>query len=176
MSNGVFKIAPNNPSHLFVANTLYMLTVSICEKEPLIKSPQRKADWRNAFYEAARIYQWQIAAWAVLDNHYHAVVQSPENPATLSKFIGSYHKFTAHKWNREDNASGRRVWWNYWDTCNRSERDYYNRLRYVFWNPAKHGLAEDPEEYAFSNYKQYLMQAQDLDLTGMDEINDVPEF
>ena len=69
---------------------------------------------------------------------------------------------------------GRKVWWNYWDTCIRAEHDYCSRLRYVFWNPVKHGLVDSPEEYNFSNYAVYLDPR--FDTTGIDEVNDVPEF
>jgi len=176
MTDIIFETAPHNPPHLFVANTVYMLTASIYEKAHLMKSPQRKAEWRDAFYEAAKIYQWQIIAWVILHNHYHAIVQSPENAGSLDKFIASYHKFTARKWNDQDGVRGRRVWWNYWDTCIRSEHDYHNRLRYVFWNPVKHWLAEKPEDYNFSNYGEYLDRLQNFDSMNMAEVNDVPEF
>jgi putative transposase len=176
MFNAIFKTAHHNPPHLFVADTLYMLTASIYRKADLIKSSQRKLEWREAFYEAAKIYQWQIVAWVVLQNHYHAIVHSSECANNLCKFINSYHKFTARKWNTEDEAKGRQVWWNYWDTCIRSEHDYYSRLRYVFWNPVKHGLVEKPEDYRFSNYCEYLDQLQSVGYVGMDEVNNVPEF
>lgn len=177
MNTDIFKTALHNPPHLFLPNALYMLTASIYQKEHLIESSQRKQEWRDAFYEAAKIYQWQIIAWVVLHNHYHAIVQSPEKAETLSKFTGSYHKFTARHWNDEDGLKGRKVWWNYWDTCIRSEHDYYNRLRYVFWNPVKHGLVEKPEDYPFNNYEDFLLQWQaDFNFTDMDEVNDVPEF
>ena len=177
MNNHIFKRAPHNPPHLFLPNAIYMLTVSIYQKEPLIAFPKRKMEWVSAFYKAAEIYGWQITSWVILHNHYHAIVQSPENAASLSKFIGSYHKFTARLWNEEDNIAGRKVWWNYWDTCIRSESDYYTRLRYVFWNPVKHGLMSVPEEYKFSNYQEFLLQWQvESDFTDMDEVSDVPEF
>ena len=176
MSNAIFKTAPHNPPHLFVNNTFYMLTACIYERAHLMKSHQRKAEWRDAFQEAAKIYGWKVIAWVVLHNHYHAIVQSPTGTISLSKFTNSYHKFTARKWNLEDGLKGRKVWWNFWDTCIRTERDYYNRLRYVFWNPVKHGIVENPVEYSFSNYTEYLSQLQDFDFTGTDEVIDVPEF
>src|SRR5215210_6827066 len=132
MPDAVFKTAPHNPPHLFVAHTMYMLTGSIYERAHLMASRQRKKEWRDAFHAAAKIYEWQIVAWTVLHNHYHAIVQAPENAGSLSRFVNSYHKYTARKWNSEDGLSGRKVWWNYWDTCIRSEQDYDNRLRYVF--------------------------------------------
>jgi putative transposase len=169
-----FKTASNNPPHWFVPGALYMLTAAIYRGAGLIESARRKAEWRDAFYEAARIYHWQIIAWVVLHNHYHAIVQSPEHTCNLFKFINSYHKYTARKWNDRDGLNGRKVWWNYWDTCIRSEQDYYSRLRYVFWNPLKHGLVETPEDYDFSNYRAYLSSG--FDLTGISEVDDVPEF
>ena len=176
MTDIIYKTAPHNPPHLFVPGTLYMLTAAIYRKANLIGLPKRRAEWRDAFHEAAKIYQWQIIAWVVLLNHYHAIVRSPEDASSLSKFTNSYHKFTARKWNDEDELKGRKVWWNYWDTCICSEHDYYNRIRYVFWNPVKHGLVERPEDYKFSNYSQYLAQSQGFDFTEMSEVDDVPEF
>jgi putative transposase len=174
MTEAVFKTAPHNPPHLFVANALYMITASIYGGADLMESPKRKEEWRDAFHVAAEIYQWQIVAWVVSHNHYHAIVQAPEQADNLFKFINSYYKYTARKWNHEDGLRGRKVWWKYWDTCIRTEKDYYNRLRYVFWNPVKHGTVERPEHYDFSNYETY--PGADLDLTGMNEVQDVPEF
>jgi putative transposase len=174
MSDAIFKTAPHNPPHLFVADTLYMLTASNYEGAHLMKSSQRKAEWRDAFHAAARIYQWEIIAWVVLPNHYHAIVRSPEYADNLFKFINSYHKYTARNWNTEDGVNGRKVWWNYWDTCIRSEQDYYSRLKYVFWNPLKHGLVERPEDYDFCNYRDYLSAGADF--AGITEVDDVPEL
>jgi putative transposase len=176
MVEAIFKAAPHNPPHLFIPNTMYMLTASTYKSVSLIELPRRKEAWRDAFHEAAKIYRWEITAWVVLHNHYHAIVQSPESAKSLSKFTNSYHKFTARKWNEEDGLKGRQVWWNYWDTCIPPEQDYLNRLRYVFWNPVKHGLVEKPEAYNFSNYDEYLDQFQNFDSMSTSEVNDVPEF
>jgi putative transposase len=174
--NNSFKRAPHNPPHWFQENAIYMLTAAIYQNQNMIFSPERKNAWQDSFIKAANLYKWQIIAWVVLQNHYHALVVSPENLSNLSKFIGSYHKFTARKWNDEDSLSGRKVWWNYWDTCIRSEKDYQNRLRYIFWNPVKHGLVENPEDYPFSSYNNFLNQQDEFDFTGMEEVSDVPEF
>lgn len=136
-----------------------------------------KLQWVESFLKSAGNHHWQIAAWVVLNNHYHAIVQSPEKAEILSEFIASTHKYTARKWNDEENCNGRKVWWNYWDTCICSEYDYYSRLRYVFWNPVKHGLVENPEDYPFCNYKDFLLNGQvDFNFTDVDEVTDVPEF
>jgi len=137
----------------------------------------RKLDWVQAFLTAACRYDWQAFAWVVLPNHYHVLVQSPAEAATLSKFVGSYHKFLSRKWNEEDDLEGRMIWWNYWDTCVRSEKDLYNRLQYIFWNPVKHGLVQTAEEYEFSNYQEFLAKWQfGFDFTDRSDVQNVPEF
>lgn len=174
--DNVFKSALHNPPHWFSAKATYMLTASIYQSSNVIYSPERKNAWRNSFFEAAKLYSWHIIAWVVLHNHYHAMVESPENASSLSMFIGSYHKFTARQWNDEEKDPGRKVWWNYWDTCIRSEKDFYHRLRYIFWNPVKHGLVDNPRDYPFSNYQDFLKQQDGFDFTGMEEVNDVHEL
>ncbi len=172
----IFKKAQHNPPHWFIPGAVYMLTASTYQNENIIHTPERKIEWRNAFFKAAEIYHWQVIAWVILHNHYHALVVSPENPFNLSKFTGSCHKFTAKSWNTADKMLGRQVWWNFWDTCIRSEQDYLNRLRYIFWNPVKHGLVANPENYPFSSYKEFLQTQNEFDFIGMDEVIDVPEF
>lgn len=177
MRNDIFKRYPHNLPHLFLPDCYYMITASNYQKEPLMASAQRKQDWIRSFLKTAELYKWQAIAWVVLNNHYHAIVRSPEDAQTLLKFVGSYHKFTARRWNDEEVCNGRQVWWNYWDTCLTSEKSFYSRLRYVFWNPVKHGLSETPENYPFGNYREFLVNWQvEFDFTNMEEVDDVPEF
>lgn len=48
------------------------------------------------------------------------------------------------------------MWWNYWDTCITSERSYYTRLNYIHFNPVKHGIVTQTEDYPFSSHTGYL--------------------
>ncbi len=174
--NGIFKKALHNPPHFFVEDALYMLTASTYKQQPYLHSAQHKLDWIGAFLKASKIYQWSVIAWVVLDNHYHAILRSPENQLNMDKFVGSYHKFIARKWNNEDLFPGRKIWWNYWDTCIRSEKDYLARLSYIFLNPVKNGLVDEAEDYAFSNYKDFLSVDNWAGLVSDGDIHDIPEF
>ncbi len=177
MTEMVFKPGHNTPPHLFVGDWLFMITASIYKGQPFIRDDNRKRELINALLTASRLYQWKIIAWVVMDNHYHTILKSPsDNQAGLPKFVASYHKFTARQWNEEENCKGRMVWWNYWDTCIRSPKDYLNRVRYVFWNPVKHGLVHHPEEYPYCNYADFV--ENDWFSVGRSpvEVENVPEF
>ena len=178
MTSEIFKTSWHTPAHLFRDDSIYIVTASTYQKQVFIESDSRKAQWRNSFFKACELYQWHIIAWVVLDNHYHIIRKSPQQDvAILAQLIASLHRFTARTWNNEDGVKGRKVWWNYWDTCIRSEKDFEARLCYVFWNPVKHGLVSHPGEYAFSNYRNFLQN--EISLEPFDptiEVNDVPEF
>ena len=176
LNDGIYKKAKHNPPHLFLADRLYMLTASTYKKEAYLRSDKRKLDWIGAFLKASEIYQWSVIASVVLNNHYHAILRSPEEKLNMAKFVASYHKYTARKWNAEDQTPGRKVWWNYWDTCIRSEKDYLAKLNYIFLNPVKHGIVDQAEEYAFSNYRTFLSTDTWTGLNADGEVNDVPEF
>jgi putative transposase len=51
---------------------------------------------------------------------------------------------------------GRPVWYNYWDTCVRTDQAYWTRFNYIHQNPVKHGLVAQPDAWAFSSYNYYL--------------------
>ena len=52
---------------------------------------------------------------------------------------------------RKDGTPGRKVWWNYWDTCIRGDIDFEFRTSYIYWNALKHGVVEHPKDYKWSS-------------------------
>jgi|SoiMethySBSTD1v2_1073268.scaffolds.fasta_scaffold1037405_2 REP-associated tyrosine transposase len=178
MPDNILKPGNHTPIHLFRTNATYMCTASLYGDEHLMKTDLRKAEWRDSFHKAAEIYQWKIIAWVVLSNHYHALLRSPGDPGkSIDKFVASYHKFTAAKWNKEDDQIGRPVWWNYFDSCIKDKREFFAKLNYIHWNPVKHGLVKRPEDYGYSSYRDFMHRKLSKVNSALDaaEVHDVPE-
>ena len=95
-----------------------------------------------------------------MPEHYHFIAQSPKNALSLKALIQGVHSINAKFVNRVDETPGRRVWYNYWDTCIKTEKSYYARLNYVIINPVKHGLVQKPEDYLFSSYKYFIENSE----------------
>jgi putative transposase len=157
MAEETYKSYRHALAHLFRPSVVYIITAATYRKLPHLRGDERKNQWRESLDFVIRRERWQLDAWVVLDNHYHLLMSSPETGAErLPRLLGDMHKFLAGRWNKADDALGRQVWYNYWDTCITDERSYYARLNYIHWNPVKHGLAARPEDYPFSSYHDYL--------------------
>ncbi|MEP7135995.1 MAG: transposase [Chloroflexota bacterium] len=159
----IYKTYPHNPPHYFVPNALYIVTGSILYNQHLLKDDIHKSIICEIIFERAAHWGWDLEAWAILENHYHIIAHAPENALTLEKLIRQVHSKSAVELNKLDKTLGRKVWYNYWDTCITLETSYYARLRYVHLNPIKHGLvdAKRAEDYPFCSYRWFLEKADD---------------
>ncbi|MEJ5347021.1 MAG: transposase [Chloroflexus sp.] len=139
----------HSPAHLFVPNAFYIVTASTLCHQPLFNSPQKLHILQSALFEIMQAYNWQLQAWAIFSNHYHFIAQSPEDSSSLKSLIQRFHSQTARAINVLDGSKGRKVWFQYWDTCLTYEQSYLARLNYVHNNPVKHGLVASAEQYPF---------------------------
>ena len=121
----IYKTYPHNPPHYFVSNAIYMVTGSILHNKHSLVSNAHKSLVCKILFERAAHWGWDLEAWAVLKNHYHFIGRAPENALTLEKLIRQFHSKTAVELNKLDKALGRKVWYNYWDTCITLETSYY---------------------------------------------------
>lgn len=157
----IYKTYPHNPPHYFVPNAMYIVTGSLLYKKRLLTDDKRKSLVLEILLERAAHWDWELEAWAVLENHYHFIARAPENALTLEKLIRQLHSKTAVELNKLDKLLGRKVWYNYWDTCITHETSYYARLHYVHINPVKHRLVESAEDYPFGSYRWFLDRADE---------------
>jgi putative transposase len=104
----------------------------------------------------------QTFAWCVLPNHYHALVETPDVKALLRE-LGLLHGRTAHAWNGDEQARGRKVFFRAVERAMRSDRHYRATLNYVHHNPVRHGYVARWTDWPWSSATEYLAQ------TGVEE-------
>jgi putative transposase len=159
--DGLYKTYLHNPPHYFVPNAMYIVTGTLLNNKNLLAENKRKEFFLQTLFERANLLDWNLQAWAILNNHYHFIGRAPENAVTLEKLIRQTHSITAIEFNRWDNTPGRQVWFNYWDTCLTYERSYLARLHYVHMNPVKHGLVDHANNYSYCSYKWFIEQGDE---------------
>ncbi len=147
----------HHPPHIYLDDTWYMITGAIYQKRRLLQPEGYKDLLRDQLKLLTIEFDFQLAAWVILDNHYHLLIKSRVG-AALPGFFGRLHGHTSHALNGRDGARGRQVWHNYWDTCIRSDADYWTHFNYAHHNPVKHGYVSRSEDWPFSSYHYYLKQ------------------
>jgi len=145
----------HHPPHIYLDDTWYMITGSIYQRQRLLRPEGYKDLVRDQLKTLATEFGLRLAAWVILDNHYHILVKSRVGE-TLPRFFGRLHGRTSFEINGKDGKRGRQVWHNYWDTCICTEADYWTRFNYIHHNPVKHGYVTRVKHWPFSSYSYYL--------------------
>ena len=131
---------PHAPVHRLSEAGAYMVTAGTYQKVHHLRKAKRLDLVHDTLLATAEEFGWLLQAWAVMSNHYHFVAMSPPDPGSLRDFISKLHGQTARQLNELDGTSGRRVWYQFFDSHITYQRSYLARLKYVHENPVHHGL------------------------------------
>jgi putative transposase len=137
---------PHSPVHRLDGPGTYIVTAATYQKQLYFGSSARLTHLTNALLALAEKYGCSLRAWAVFANHYHFVGASAERE-TLRRLARHLHADTARYINEEDGVTGRKIWFQYWDTQLTYHRSYLARLGYVHGNAVRHGLVREAEAY-----------------------------
>ena len=138
---------PHAPTHRLDAAGAYMVTAGTYQKAHYFRCSDRLTLLQDQLLSLAIHYGWQLQAWTLFSNHYHFIVRSSERTGSLRRLIRHLHSDTARAINIMDGATGRKVWFEFWDTHLTFERSYLARLQYVHQNPVRHGLVPIAARY-----------------------------
>jgi putative transposase len=112
-------------------------------------------DDRNAFLrflgEGATRFGWNISAWVLMTNHFHLVIQTPNEDLSrgMHWINGSY----AGWFNRRHQRWGHLFGGRFKAFVIEKENYYKEVIRYVVLNPVRAEIVARPEEYAWSSYR-----------------------
>ena len=134
---------PHAPVHILDESGTFMVTGATYKKQHLFNSDKKIQLLHDSLLEKAAEMGWLLQAWAVFTNHYHFLAISPDRADNLPVFIKRLHGSTSRFINEEDGESGRKVWFQYWESRITYQASYYSRLNYVHNNPVHHGLVDD---------------------------------
>jgi putative transposase len=150
----------HRPAHVFEPNQLYMVTASTLHKELLFHGDERLSMLQQRLFSLSEKFKWKLQAWALFPSHYHFIAKAPKHAETLKPLVRQLHSLSARQLNQMDHLSGRKVWFQYWDTCLTYEKSYYARLNYVMNNPVHHGLVHTASAYRFCSAGWFETEAE----------------
>jgi putative transposase len=123
-----------------------MVTAATYRKLPIFNSAQKLDLLQARLFEVSEKYGVKLEAWCLFPNHYHFIGTAGRS-ASIGSLVKELHTLTAREVNRVDNASGRQVWFQYWDKWIQQQGAYFARLRYVHENAVRHGITRNAVNY-----------------------------
>ena len=138
----------HSPPHRTLGFTgQYFVTAACYEHAAIIgKSPERLTKCEQQILHACAQQASQIYGWCVLPNHYHVLLSCLDLSA-LTQALGHFHGRSSFRWNAEDGARGRKVWFRCFDREIRSERHFWATMNYINHNPVHHGLVDKWQDW-----------------------------
>ncbi|HEV7700413.1 MAG TPA: hypothetical protein VGO43_09315 [Pyrinomonadaceae bacterium] len=145
------------PPHFeYAGEQTFIITAACFEHQPIIgKTPERMSECESALIELCHNLRARLDVWCVLPNHYHLLTRTARI-SELRTRLGKFHGSSSYRWNGEDGARGRKVWFRAVERSMRSERHYYATLNYINHNPVKHGYVEKWQDWPFSSAREYF--------------------
>src|SRR3990172_5964121 len=89
------------PPHLYLDDTWYAITSALHRRRRLLAPLGHKDVVRDQLKALIAEFELQLAAWVILDNHYHILVKSHVG-AQLPRFFGRLHGRTSFELNGRD--------------------------------------------------------------------------
>ena len=152
-----------------VAGSLYFITSVVENHEPVFVDENCVRPLLSALNEYAKKCYVQIIAFVVLPDHLHLLICPKSQNPTISAFMKSVKGRSAIEINKIKGRKGRLWQHQFIDHIIRSNEDYRSHIEYIHYNPIKHGLCDNPEDYRWSSYRFYELD-EDVGI----EINKMP--
>ena len=102
--------------------------------------------------EAKNRHDTEIYAYCIMGNHYHLLVES----RNIADFCKEINQTYAHYYNAKNKTVGHVFQGRYKSFAVENEEYLTCVLRYIHNNPVKAGIVENPGDYPWSSYHEYL--------------------
>ena len=108
--------------------------------------------------ETSALFNIRVAAFCLMPNHYHLLVQTPE--ANLSRSMRHLNGIYTQRYNRSHQCDGTLFRGRYKSVLVDADSYILQLVRYIHRNPLKAGLWESLDDYRWSSHTGYIAKAK----------------
>jgi putative transposase len=170
----------------------YFFTLVTYERIKLFSNELARSCLRQAIEKTQSRRPFETIAFCLLFEHLHCIWKLPENDSDFSKrwssikgiFSKEYLKLSGQK--RKVSLSRARkgevcIWQRrFWEHQIRDEKDLQRHVDYIHYNPVKHSLVQQIEDWPWSTYHKFVKDGfygrsndfGDVTNTGMDDFGE----
>jgi REP-associated tyrosine transposase len=137
-----------------IANGLHHVTQRGLDRTNIVRDDDDRSHWWRLFDRIAIRFRWRIFAVALLDNHFHIYLRTPD--PNLSDGMRDLDGGYASLFNQRHKREGPLYQGRFKSVLVENDSHSWELSRYVHLNPYRACLTRDPFEYRWSSYRFYL--------------------
>jgi putative transposase len=119
-------------------------------------------------------FKCDFPAWVILPDHIHWLIKP--NDADYSKVVLAFKRAINLEFKKNEIVANNKIWQDrFWEHTVKNDEDYGRCVDYIHFNPVKHGYVENPHEWRYSSFHDYVAQGfyendwvggKDIDVSG----------
>jgi putative transposase len=121
------------------------------DRQDIFRGDADKALFMELFVEEADRCGWLIHDYALMDNHFHLLVETPE--ANLSRGMQRLQTRYVQRFNRNHGRTGHLFGGRFGSQIVEGGGYLMEVARYIALNPVRAGMVERPEDYRWTSYR-----------------------
>lgn len=129
--------------------------------EDIFSDDQDYIMFKGLLIETAEIWNVRIAAYCLMPNHYHMLMQTPD--ANISRSMRHLNGLYTQRYNNRHQCDGQLFRGRYKSILIDTDSYLLQAVRYIHRNPLRAGLAKRLDAYDWSSHKGYLSIAKKWD-------------
>ncbi len=126
--------------------------------EKIFSKKEDYGSFTDLLQELDEVFNIKIAAYCLMSNHYHLLVQTPD--ANLSRSMRHLNGVYTQRYNKRHGCDGSLFRGRYKSIVVESDSYALELIRYIHRNPLEAGLVDNLQKYQWSTHKSYLSNAK----------------
>ena len=147
-----------NYHRFYLPNSFIFITSVTKNRTPYFSNYININIFTETVENVKRKYSFELFAYVLLPDHFHWIIKMPENDTNFSKIVHSVKRNFTINYKKANGINYQMNIWQprFWDHVIRDEQDLKNHLDYLHWNPVKHEIANQPDQYRYSSFQSFV--------------------
>ena len=140
----------------------YFFTLVTFKRRKYFDSSEKLDHLLSIIRQVQRSKPFDLIAYCLLQDHIHLLVKLPEAESNYSIRLREIKRLTTSYIKHIFKGNVDRIWQDkYWEHTIRDEKDLQVHFDYIHFNPVKHGLTENYDEWKWSSFRSFLDEGDD---------------
>jgi len=144
----------SRPLRIEFPNAWYHVMNRGRRKEPIFTEKKDYFIFLNTVKETCEVWHLRVAAYCLMPNHYHLLVQTPRG--NISRCMRHIDGVYTQRFNRRHGCDGPLFRGRYKSLLIEEDTYLLQLVRYIHRNPLRTGLAERIDDYPWSSHQEYI--------------------